>query len=482
MRINKDKIQELLKIISDTIYDIIEIKREDELFKDLTNTIYKNVITYMENNLNEIIISEEKKLLKEKEEEIKQLKEDKDEKINITYPNDINNFINEVKILNERINKEYNDYVYQSLINDNFIKECINTSAMKSYYNKLLEILKNYKIDDKILLNLSNEIIMIFISPNVKASIRGARLNNIIDEIIINIPEINNDRFKISFENQPINIKCPERPDFVILDKSNNKEIVGYSQVELWNGMKNRADKYIRYNPHDNIFILCVVARKAVIEYKYPTKNTRNVKYEVFKYGYDHNKVCYVNNLQNIICNIFNIPIINDNININDIVDRVVLNRLNKISNINDNVNHIIDREDLYLQQNKRIEERNHKKEFLINGGKNFNSKKNKPLDLLKNSHFHFVYNLDNDFDIAILRNTLNVGQPFLNNNDFIFNVNKHLILKCDIDFNIVFNNFIIIKSDLLVAARNKLNEGKTKPYITREDILMVYNQKFFIN
>lgn len=478
MILNKDNTKELLSIISNTIFELVDINKTDELFITLSNNIYNNVLDYFNNNINKLFVNDN--IIKDKDNEIKILKENKNEKLNIKYPNDMNNFINEVKLLNNRINDEYNDYLYQSLINQSFIDECINSSAMKSYYNKLINILNNYNIDGNIINKLSNDIIMIFINPGVKASIRGAKLNNIVDELISKIPEINNERFNITFENQPINVKCPERPDFVILDKSNNKEIVGYTQVDLWNA-KYRADKYVRYNPHDNVFILCVVARKAVIEYKYSTENIRNVKYEVFKYGYEHNKVCYVNNLHNIICKLFNIQK-NSNVNINDIVDFITNKRLSNINKINNNNYVITDYEEFYEQKNKRIEERNLRKENYINGIQNINSNKYIPLDDLKNKHFHFVNTRvsNPDFDIAIVRNSLSVGQPFLNKSDFKFNVNRYLIIKCDIDIQIVFNNFILLKDDLVFKARNKLSEGKTKPFINRDDVLNAYNDKFF--
>lgn len=478
MILNKDNTKELLSIISNTIFELVDINKTDELFITLSNNIYNNVLEYFNNNINKLFVNDN--IIKDKDNEIKILKENKNEKLNIKYPNDMNNFINEVKLLNNRINDEYNDYLYQSLINQSFIDECINSSAMKSYYNKLINILNNYNIDGNIINKLSNDIIMIFINPGVKASIRGAKLNNIVDELISKIPEINNERFNITFENQPINVKCPERPDFVILDKSNNKEIVGYTQVDLWNA-KYRADKYVRYNPHDNVFILCVVARKAVIEYKYSTENIRNVKYEVFKYGYEHNKVCYVNNLHNIICKLFNIQK-NSNVNINDIVDFITNKRLSNINKINNNNYVITDYEEFYEQKNKRIEERNLRKENYINGIQNINSNKYIPLDDLKNKHFHFVNTRvsNPDFDIAIVRNSLSVGQPFLNKSDFKFNVNRYLIIKCDIDIQIVFNNLILLKDDLVFKARNKLSEGKTKPFINRDDVLNAYNDKFF--
>lgn len=485
MKIDKERLEGLREVILDTITELVETEEDPKFINELSNKIYDNVINYLDKNKIEDKL--EDKLI-EKEEEIKQLKKEKDEKLNVNYPKEMNNFINEVKLLNKRINEEYNDYLYQSLKNETFIKECINSSSMKSYYNKLIEILNNYKINSSIITNLSNDIIMIFISPGVKASIRGAKLNNIIDELISKIPEINNDRFKITFEAQPINVKCPERPDFVILDKETNKEIVGYTQVELWNGMKNRADKYVRYNPHDNVFILCVVARKAVIEYKYSKENIRNIKYEVFKYGYEHNKVCYVNNLQNIICQLFNIQKIT-NVNINYIVDFITNKRLSNINKSNDNITDIIDREDYYLRQNKLIEERNLKKEDYINRKLNFIDipiddlvKKYTPLDELKNDDFHFVNMKDEhpDFDIAIKRNSSTVGNVFLNDDKFKYNPNSHLIIKCDTDIQYVYNNLVNLKDELVIKARNKLKEGKTRPFISRDDIFNAYNDKYF--
>ena len=116
----------------------------------------------------------------------------------------------------------------------------------------------------------------------------------------------------------------------------------------------------------------------------------RNIKYEVFKYGYEHNKVCYVNNLHNIICQLFNIQK-SSSVNINDIVDFITNKRLSNINKCCDNVSNIIDREEYYVKQNKLIQERNLKKEEYINRKINFIDipiddlvKKYTPLDKLK--------------------------------------------------------------------------------------------------
>ena len=53
------------------------------------------------------------------------------------------------------------------------------------------------------------------------------------------------------------------------------------------------------------------------------------------------------------------------------------------------------------------------------------------------------------NFDIAIKRNSSTVGNVFLNDDNFKYNPNSHLIIKCYKDIHYVYNNLLNLKNDL---------------------------------
>lgn len=452
---------ELFDIVKSTITDIAEI--DNELLLELTTNIINNTISYLENKSKKLTDT-----ITQQETIITTLEKEQNRKIDIEY-SESNDFITEVDNLNTRISNEYNDYLMESLTNEDFKYECVNTKGMIQQSTDLSFILHKYFTDDKLIQQAVNEYCMIYIKPTVVASIRDNRLNNIVDNIITSIQELQNDNYVITTETQGINVKCAERPDFVIRDKRTNKEIIGYTQVDMWDANKVRADKYITYNPHPNVHILSVVARKAIIEYKKSTDNIRNIKYELFKYGYANDKICYVNNLHNIICKILGIKKVSD-VNINHIVDEVNIKRLNSIKSIkcvSGCINHK-SYDEMYNEKNKLIEERNRKKKMFINSGK---PEYVKTSFVNKTDDFHFVFDTDK-YDIAIVRIGSTVGTPVKYDENVKLSTNKYRFIKCDTDvdkvYDVINNNIATFKECAYAAKR-------AKPYITNEEIVKLY-------
>lgn len=454
---------ELFDIVKSTITDIAEI--DNELLLELTTNIINNTISYLENKSKKLTDT-----ITQQETIITTLEKEQNRKIDIEY-SESNDFITEVDNLNTRISNEYNDYLMESLTNEDFKYECINGDAMIKQSQYLSHILHKYFTDNESIKLAVNEYFMKFITPGSKASIRGNRLNNIVDNIITSIQELQNDNYVITTETQGINIECAERPDFVIRDKRTNKEIIGYTQVDMWNSNKVRADKYITYKPHPNVHVLSVVARKAVIEYKKPTKNTRNIKYELFKYGYANDKICYVNNLHNIICKILGIEKVSD-VNINAIVDKVNNEHLNvvnlRLSKYVDEYSEIIEDDKDEIKNNRIIERNNKKREYIINGT---TSEYVKTSFVNKTDDFHFVFDTDK-YDIAIVRIGSTVGTPVKYDEKVKLSANKYRFIKCDTDVDKVYD---VINNNIATFKEHAYTAKRAKPYITNEEIVKLY-------
>jgi hypothetical protein len=74
------------------------------------------------------------------------------------------------------------------------------------------------------------------------------------------------------------------------------------NQLDLWSGghQLNRATKYLNseYNT-DASKVLCVICNHIIL-----LKDT-NKKYNLFKFGFEKNRLCYINNINNIIKSYF---------------------------------------------------------------------------------------------------------------------------------------------------------------------------------
>lgn len=86
-----------------------------------------------------------------------------------------------------------------------------------------------------------------------------------------------------------------EIPDFYILNKTNNKLIIGMNQLDLWNGghQINRGYKYIIDNKFNTkkIKLLCIICNEIHFS------NTKNKVYKLFDVGFSNNTLCYLNNI-----------------------------------------------------------------------------------------------------------------------------------------------------------------------------------------
>jgi len=199
--------------------------------------------------------------------------------------------------VNAKIKK---DICYESidkLSDTNLMSEYKSCGSVKKEITRLSDILGKY-IDDDTKQKIIDEYIPQLIPAGTKGVIRGNKFNKIVKEHIIML-NLDKDRFEICFEKKCSIHNTTEIPDWYILDKSNNKVIIGMNQLDLWSGghQTNRGSKYIDNMEHNsnNSKLLCVVC------YEIQFKSDKNKAYKLFEKGFENNTLCYLNNISNII-------------------------------------------------------------------------------------------------------------------------------------------------------------------------------------
>jgi hypothetical protein len=117
---------------------------------------------------------------------------------------------------------------------------------VKNKINTLNKILKTHKINNKKKEAIINDYLVELIPAGTKGVIRGNKFNDIVMKTIINM-HLDNKRFKVCFEEHCSIIDTSERPDWYILDITNNRVLIGMNQIDLWSGghQLNRGSKYI---------------------------------------------------------------------------------------------------------------------------------------------------------------------------------------------------------------------------------------------
>jgi hypothetical protein len=206
--------------------------------------------------------------------------------------------------INARIKQEICYETLEELTDAKLICEYKHCNSVKNEIIKLSDVLEKY-IDEETKEKIIQDYLLHLIPAGTKGIIRGNRFNQIVKQFITKLA-FDTSRFEICFEKKCEGHFTTEIPDWYILEKSNNKIIIGMNQLDLWGGGQqlNRASKYIENNKHnnENSKLLCVVCNE--IQFK----SSKNKAYKLFVNGFENNTLCYLNNLQNIITSYF-IPI-----------------------------------------------------------------------------------------------------------------------------------------------------------------------------
>ena len=212
-----------------------------------------------------------------------------------------------IKYINDRISKEI---CYNTIhkLKDNSLSDIYKkTNSYNLKCNKLTSILNRYIKNERIKKNIVNDMTNELISVGLKSKVRGNEFNYIIKEKIKSL-NLDNKQYKIFYEKHFNQNLIHEKPDWYIEDNINNKVLIGMNQIDIWSGghQLNRGFNYI-YNYdsilsyNQNIKLLCVVCNEIKL------KSNKNKIYQLFNKGFTDNTLCYLNNLDNIIYDYFNI-------------------------------------------------------------------------------------------------------------------------------------------------------------------------------
>ena len=211
---------------------------------------------------------------------------------------------NEIDIINKRIQKEVCLHTIEKLNDIQLLDKYKNSISVKKKITYLESILTKYNLENNIMQNIISDYTPALIPPGTKGVIRGHQFNLIVKNIINNM-NLDNTKFQIKFEKKCNLYLTYEIPDWYILEMNTNKLIIGMNQLDIWSGghQINRGFKYIINNKYNNEHskFLCFICNNIIL------KNTNNKIYQLFKEGYANNTLCYINNLENIIKNHFNL-------------------------------------------------------------------------------------------------------------------------------------------------------------------------------
>jgi hypothetical protein len=202
--------------------------------------------------------------------------------------------------INDRIKSEICYDTIDKLLDINLIEEYKQCISVKNQIKKFENLMIKHNIDTNKISDIIDDYLLDAIPPGTKGVIRGNKFNIIVKDYILNL-ELDLEKFIICFERKNDIYITSEIPDWYILEKSTNKIIIGMNQLDIWNGghQINRGSKYLDNNMNnEKIKLLCVVCN--YIHFK-----NKNKAFRLFQIGFTNNRLCYLNNLKNIIISYF---------------------------------------------------------------------------------------------------------------------------------------------------------------------------------
>lgn len=209
-----------------------------------------------------------------------------------------------MEYLQKKIDDFYEPELSEKLSELSLLETYKNMPSVKIRIEKLVNILKKYDIEEekvnKIILDYTSDII----PPGTKGIVKGNKFNEIVKEKIESFCLIRNDDFIIEFESQSPTYHSEERPDWYILQKSTNKQIIGMNQLDMWSGGQqlNRGSKYVL---DENRHLEPKVKNLNVVCNYYRIKSEKNKIYKLFSVGLERKRMCYPSQLEEIIYEFF---------------------------------------------------------------------------------------------------------------------------------------------------------------------------------
>ena len=210
--------------------------------------------------------------------------------------------LSRLKTINERIQNELCMKTIDSLSEQSLLSTYKNTSSVKKKIDTLQSILSSHNVDINTQQSIIDEYMPHLIPAGTKGAIKGNRFNQIVKEHIENL-HLDDQHYEVCFEKKhDTHITC-EIPDWYIYCKKKQRILIGMNQLDLWNGgaQLNRGMKYLMNNEHntEKSKLLCVVCNSIQL------KSTDNKAFQLFDEGFKQNTLCYLKNLENIICDYF---------------------------------------------------------------------------------------------------------------------------------------------------------------------------------
>jgi len=192
--------------------------------------------------------------------------------------------------INQRISSEFCLETAQKLSDTSLLEVYRNSKSVKKNVNTLSNILeKHVEISTETREAILEEYLLKMISPGLKGQKRGEYFNKIVREKIESF-QLSPDIYEVAFEKNCNLAPTKEKPDWYIIDKIQNKTLIGMNQVDLWGGgqQTNRAAKYILEDPFEH---LPNVKLMGVVCYFIELKSNKNKSFKILEKGFEKNTI-----------------------------------------------------------------------------------------------------------------------------------------------------------------------------------------------
>ena len=146
------------------------------------------------------------------------------------------------------------------------------------------------------------------VAPGLKGVIRGNRFNRLVAE---KVRECLGDAPHLTVTTEEKLPFLNEIPDWCVWDAHSGRRLVGYNQLDLWEGgqQTNRGSKYVVNDALHNqlpeqVSVLSVVAHHVRLQ------STKNKVYTLFQKGVATQRIAYANHLPSMVRAYFHLPML----------------------------------------------------------------------------------------------------------------------------------------------------------------------------
>lgn len=204
--------------------------------------------------------------------------------------------------LQQLIDNYYVPHIDASLQDDKLMAEYKTQTSVLTQLSHLTSILHKYSINENDIRLITQEYTEHVIPAGTKSVVRGEKFNYIVKEHLSSLGCLQSTDLELCFETRHPDFPTDEVPDFYIYQPRAKKCLIGMNQIDFWTGghQYNRASKYILSPPQTNFQLLSVICRHA-------TPSPGSKLFRIFEKGLRQGTLCYVSQLETIICRFFNV-------------------------------------------------------------------------------------------------------------------------------------------------------------------------------